>query len=380
MKLFRKIIFWCHLVTGVSIAVVVFVMAVTGVLLTYERQVVAWADTHGLDAGPVDASAQRLSIDELLVRMTDAASGAPSTITLHHSADAPVAAAFGREGTAYYSAYTGEKLGETDSGVRSFFRSVEDWHRWLGAGGDNRKLARAATGASNLAFLFIVVSGIYLWWPRNWGRKALRHVTFLQRGLSPKARDFNWHNVIGLWSFLPLFFIVLSGVVISYRWAGELVYVIAGDTPPGGRAEGPRDGPVTMSALPPTPASLSLAQLEKVAADRVPGWNTIAIRIPAETDSTARFTIDAGTGGQPHKRSTLTLDRFTGKEVTFESFADASPGRRARSVLRFAHTGEVLGLFGQTIAGLVSLGTAFLVYTGLSLSLRRLRSWLKRRR
>ena len=35
-------------------------------------------------------------------------------------------------------------------------------------------------------------------------------------------------------------------------------------------------------------------------------------------------------------------------------------GRRLRTWLRFAHTGEVYGLVGQTIAGLVSFGGAVL--------------------
>jgi uncharacterized iron-regulated membrane protein len=50
-----------------------------------------------------------------------------------------------------------------------------------------------------------------------------------------------------------------------------------------------------------------------------------------------------------------------------------------RSVLRFAHTGEILGLSGQTIAGLVSAGGALLVYTGISLALRRFFAWIRRR-
>jgi hypothetical protein len=63
--------------------------------------------------------------------------------------------------------------------------------------------------------------------------------------------------------------------------------------------------------------------------------------------------------------------------VRWEPFSSQSPGRRARSWLRFAHTGEVYGLFGQTVAGLVSAGGALLVWTGLSLALRRfLRWWL----
>ena len=33
---------------------------------------------------------------------------------------------------------------------------------------------------------------------------TLRSVTLFRRGLRSKARDFNWHNVIGLWSWGPL--------------------------------------------------------------------------------------------------------------------------------------------------------------------------------
>jgi hypothetical protein len=48
-------------------------------------------------------------------------------------------------------------------------------------------------------------------------------------------------------------------------------------------------------------------------------------------------------------------------------------------LLRFAHTGEVAGIVGQTVAGLVSAGGAFLVWTGLALAFRRFRVWAGRR-
>ena len=48
--------------------------------------------------------------------------------------------------------------------------------------------------------------------------------------------------------------------------------------------------------------------------------------------------------------------------------------------MRFAHTGEVLGLAGQTVAGLVSAGGVVLVWTGIALALRRFLAWIKRRR
>ncbi len=39
-----------------------------------------------------------------------------------------------------------------------------------------------------------------------------------------------------------------------------------------------------------------------------------------------------------------------------ETFANLSAGRRLRSWLRFAHTCEIYGLTGQTVAGIVSAG------------------------
>ena len=53
--------------------------------------------------------------------------------------------------------YTGAVLGEGNGqSVRDFFRVIVEWHRYLGASGASRPRGRAVTGASNLAFLFIV--------------------------------------------------------------------------------------------------------------------------------------------------------------------------------------------------------------------------------
>ncbi len=86
------------------------------------------------------------------------------------------------------------------------------------------------------------------------------------------------------------------------------------------------------------------------------------------------------TPGQPQMRTTFTFDRATGSLEKAENFKSLSSGRQLRSWLRFAHTGEIYGLTGQTIAGLVTAGSVVLVYTGLALSLRRLAAWFGRRR
>jgi uncharacterized iron-regulated membrane protein len=427
---FRKILFWLHLCTGVGAGVVVLIMSVTGVLLMYEKQLTAWAD-RGYRVTPLPQG-QRLPVETLLSKVRDQRSALPSTLTLRADAREPAALAFGREGVVYVNPYTGETLGEGSKGVRTFFRVVTDWHRWLGAHGESRAVARSITGACNLGFLFLVVSGFYIWWPKQWTWAQLRNVTWFRRGLPGKARDFNWHNVIGFWSAVPLFIVVLSATVISYPWASNLVYRIVGEEPPiqggpagqgagtgGPRRQGPgaegevsgrsdstpqgsevrraggrpngaeeprrvrREGPGAGGPFAAPPVNLNLEGLDRLwsrAEQQLAGWQSISLRLPSSADAPLSFTIDQGNGGQPQMRAQLTLNRTTGEVMRWEPFSSMTLGRRLRMVLRFAHTGEVVGTIGQTIAGVVSAGASVLVYTGLALSWRRFRAWQARRR
>ena len=111
-----------------------------------------------------------------------------------------------------------------------------------------------------------------------------------------------------------------------------------------------------------------------------PDWQAMTLRLPVSDAAPLVFTIDDGGPGQPQYKGTLTVDRATGAALKWESFDAGSRGRQWRSLLRFAHTGEVGGLVGQAIAGLASLGGVFLVYTGFALSLRRFVAWRARRR
>src|SRR5688572_21550599 len=216
MKRLRKIIFWCHLPVGVVAGLVILNMCVTGVLLTYEKQIISWADTRNYRSAPPTAETRHLPVESLIAKAAEARGANPTAVTLKADPEAPAEIGFGRDAASLFvNPYSGQVLGEGSQKVRSFFRGVTEWHRWLGAKGDNRNVARAITGACNLGFLFLVMSGFYLWWPRNWSLKSLRSVTWFRRGLPARARDFNWHNVIGFWSAVPLFIVVLSAVVIS---------------------------------------------------------------------------------------------------------------------------------------------------------------------
>ena len=74
---------------------------------------------------------------------------------------------FGQKGTVFVHAYTGQILGTGSARTRAFFRSVMEWHRWIALKDARRATGKAITGVSNLVFLFIVLSGFYLWWPRD---------------------------------------------------------------------------------------------------------------------------------------------------------------------------------------------------------------------
>jgi uncharacterized iron-regulated membrane protein len=392
MKLFRKVLFWSHLTVGVIGGLVILMMSVTGVLLTYERQIIAWADTRNYQVAPPSAGAARLPVESLLAKVRESQAGANiTTVTMRADLAEPAAVALaaapgsapGSAHTIFVNPYTGDVLGEGAKGIREFFHVVTDWHRWLAAEGTSRATARAITGACNLGFLFIVASGIYLWFPRKWTKPQFKQILWFRRGLPGKARDFNWHNVIGFWSFVPLFIVVLSAVVISYQWAGNLVYRVVGENPPAQRGPG---GPPQPNAGQQrgernnAPAPLDgLNGLWARAEQQITGWKSLSLRVPASAEAPAVFTIDQGTGGEPQKRATLTLNRQTGEVVRWEPFSSFTKGRQLRSILRFAHTGEVLGIPGQTIAGLVSLGGCFLFYTGIALSWRRFRAWRARR-
>ena len=377
----RTLIFWPHLMAGVTAGLLILLMSVTGVLLMYERQLIAWSDSAYRSAPPA-AEATRLPVGTLLLKVHETHPDlAPTAVTLASDREAPVTLTV-RQRTLYFDAYSGQLLGEGSQTVRRFMTEIRSWHRWLSVEGEGRPVARFFTGWSNALFLFIVTSGFYLWFPRKWTWQHIRSIAFFNGKLRGKARDFNWHQVIGVWSLVPLFVIVASALPMSFPWANAALYRVVGDEPPrpaGGGREGAAapNGAREMaesSAISPDAMNALWIQAEAQEED----WTTITMRIPASLRVPYAFAIDRGTGGQPQLRSTLTLDR-NGGAVRYETFSDQRLGARLRSISRFAHTGEVLGLTGQTIAGLASAGASVLVCTGLALAFRRFRAWRKRR-
>ena len=377
----RRALFWIHLTAGCVAGLVILVMSATGVLLAYKRQVINWSE-RSFWSQPA-AGTQRLSLDALLATIQESQGRAPTAVTARANAAAPVAFDFGRERTVFVNPYSGQILGDGSPKLRAFFSAVEDMHRWLGVSSGSRSAGRTITGASNLGFLILVITGPILWWPKEWNWNNLKKVTLFRVGPWGRARDWNWHNVLGFWCVLPLFLIVITGVIMSYAWANNLLYRMTGNTPPpavqnaarrGSEQGGRRNIRPPEGATPP-----ELEKLFARAGLQVPEWTTISLRLPDNAAAPLTFSIDRGDGGRPDLRSQLTLAPATGEVVRWEPFSSYNRGRQLRAWARFSHTGEAGGLLGQSLAASASVGASFLVLTGFSLGIRRFLAWKGRR-
>lgn len=379
----RKIFFWLHLVAGVVAGVVILVMSATGVALAFEKEIIAWAERDVRRVTP-PTDAKRLPLDELLAKVRAAQPEMrPSGVTIYADPTIATLLSIGRTNGFHVNPYSGEVAPQGALSTRAFMLTMIEWHRYLGRHDTQRPLGKAITGACNVAFCFLGLSGLYLWWPRQWTKTALRAISVFNWKLSGKARDWNWHNVIGLWSAPVLIVLTLTAMPISYRWATDVIYKLTRTEPP---APAGTPGAVPAVELPPAPEGAKplgydvlLATVQK----EIPQWSQITLRLGGgggprggatnapRTPQPVTFAVKQSSGAPRFATAQLTLNPFTAEVLRAEKYSDYNLGRQVRSWTRFLHTGEALGPIGQLVAGLASLGGVVLVYTGFALAIRR---------
>jgi uncharacterized iron-regulated membrane protein len=370
----RKCLFWSHLVVGICTGVIVFIMSATGVLLTYEKQIIDWDEARY--SVVASQGEQTLTTDQVLNIIREK-HPEENHIYIHW---------FRKKGRAIpvwagnyrylLSPYSGEVLQTGESTIVELLHFITDLHRWLAMELEEDSFAKEITAYSNLFFLLLIVSGAYLWIPRRIRWSSIKsHLLFKNKTKNIHAKHFNWHHVFGFWAIIPLFVIVATATLFHFQWANEIIYSAYSEEAPA-----PRIRPETVKLLDGKQSYDYLFTVAKQHAlnNGAEDWHSMWVEFGREKGNT-RFYIDSSLGNNPVEAYALFLDNDTANVVKVTRGSDWSKASQAWDVARYLHTGEYFGVIGQTIAGLASLAACFLVYTGFTLSWRRLVSPYLRR-
>lgn len=367
----RKTIFWSHLVVGIAIGLVIFIMSATGVLLTYEKQIKEWDEARHT-AVPI-AGQKRLSTDQVLHKLQQMHPDETHFyIRWVNETGRPIPGWAGQH-SYLFSAYTGEILESGSSWIVESFHVITDLHRWLSLHGIAKAIGKNITAYSNLLFLFLILSGAYLWLPRKWRWSVIKsHLLFKRKPKNNHAKYFNWHHVFGFWALVPLIVVVSTATIFHFDWVNKTLYGFYNEEPAKRpkRIELPElvTGELTYEALF-TEAKKHAAEHRANTGDQ--DWHSMWLEF-GRVEGQLRFYIDPSIGNNPANAYALFLNVNTAEVARVQKYTDWTPGGRAWTVGRYLHTGEYYGLIGQTLAGLASLAACFLVYSGFLLSWRRL--------
>jgi uncharacterized iron-regulated membrane protein len=340
-------------------------MSLTGLMLAFEPQIVDFAEQSLRNISPPGREATRLSMGTILAGGREAFPGLlPSGVFMKSERTSSVAVSFGQE-TIFINPYTGDVIGK-GSKSHQWMHLIEDWHRWLGS----REIGKPITGISNAAFLILVLTGLYLWWPKRWTAATLKTITLFNPRLGGKAREWNRHNVIGFWSAPLLLVITLTGLIMSYPWANNLLYRFTGNEPPPAPIQGA--SPQSVRSVQDQSVPFNIDLLWARAEQQAPGWVSIRLRFPPQTGGPVIASIQEPDRWHPNPRSQLTLNPVTAEVVKWERYSDFNLGRKFRAWVRPLHTGMAAGLPGQVAASLGAFGGVMLVWTGLAMAWRRI--------
>lgn len=335
MKRFRKLLFWVHLVIGLTAGTTITVTVFTGACMAFEKQIIAWAERDLRHVTPPALAAPRLPLDPVIATLRKAQPQAQiASVMVHASPGAAITLSIGRTNTVYVNPYTGEIQPQGAPQLRAFFQRMLRWHRWLGVNpqspragdipselgrpragaevnpasrndsspapstdirssseptagperregpGGLREIMSTVVGISAAVFCALSISGLYLWWPWSLRLNAIRAVSLPGLRLKGKARDWNWHNALGFWAAPWLILMSLTGMAMAFRPFGNLLYGSGGPSSgPGGAST----NAASFTAPEPGMRPLGPDALVAIATNEVPRWETITLRMGGRT-------------------------------------------------------------------------------------------------
>jgi uncharacterized iron-regulated membrane protein len=352
----RKILFNLHLYAAMIAGGFIAIFGITGSIMAFEPEIdhlFHWKLFYVTPRG------HALSLAEISALIEKGFPGARiGGYGLSTSPDISYQVETGR-GSVFLNQYTGEILGVRQG--PDFMDKVQDYVH-----GTHLRLAimnRADPGKKIMSWagvimLFLLLSGLYLWWPYKrvniqWSGPAIR-------------RWFDVHAAVGIFSFVFLLVLTITGVVIGFEnTTTPLLYKITGSQPP--------NEPEDFALTPPQGARpITLDQALKIARAALPGATPFEINVPepkAAYHIRLRYPEDRTPGG----RSQVIVDQYDGKVLRARGSRTAPAGARMVIGNRAIHTGDMFGIPSKTIMSLASLMSVVQVASGVLM-------WWKRKK
>ena len=338
----RRLIFNLHLYAALTAGAFIVVLGITGSIMAFEPEIF-----HLLHYGlfHVKAGNQALALAEIGARAQQTFPKEKiQAYALSTAPDLSYQVAMENH-MVFVNQYTGEVLG-AQGNERQFLDIVHQLHLrllWRGQNDPGGKIMAAAGTAS----LFLLISGLYLWWP-------LKRFT-IRKGSEGRRWWLDLHSATGIAALLFLLVATFTGVMIGFEKATTpLLYRITGTEP----AKGPK-----VPAHAPDAKPIPIDQALSIARAAVPGAAPIAIGVPTPAEAyqvRLRFPEDLTPGG----RSRALIDQYTGQVLFAEGSRTAPAGARMVTLNRALHTGDFGGIPGKIVMSLASLAMAMQMISG----------------
>jgi uncharacterized iron-regulated membrane protein len=357
MKTFFRTI---HLYLGLAAGLVIMVTCLTGALLVFEKelQLSIYPERYKVEAKPHRVPIHELT-DEVIRKVPGATiSGVKIYTDPHRSVEVTYTQNPEAGNTvAFMNPYSGELI-SLYTHRTTFFYTVFSLHRWLLAG-DTGKLI---VGISTSIFLFILLTGIILWWPKN--KKKLRQHLRFKWNAGWKRINHDLHIVIGFYSAIFLFVFAFTGLAWSFQWFNDGIYRITG-------TESKRPDPTSSAYVVGTPP-LSIDALDSIVRSEISDAAYYTLNTPK--DSVSALSVVVLSKEPAHEKATdqYFFDQYTGASIGTALYKDRNLGQRVRSTFYPVHVGSIGGIAGRIIAFLACLAGVFFPVTGVILWINRL--------
>ncbi len=371
--MYKNIWFKLHLILGLSAGFILLIVGFTGAILSFEKEIL---NLINKDTFKVVAQEQgKLSTKELLEKFQEQKPQSKiNSITFSSSNDNSSminVAGVGenaRKGVTYYvNPYTAEILPEVSG--QNFFKTVESIHRRLLLD----DFGKQVVGISVICLLFLMFSGIYIYYPRL--KKSF--LQSLKLNFQSKGRFFlsNLHSVIGMW-VIPFYLVAsLTGLYWSYDWFSDSLHQITGVEKTKKHMHHSQEKNNQQNEM------KTLQIVEKKSFDdvsfAVDTFNTLienkysTATLKLEPKGTVYSFSYLSNSHHDHSKNTFELDIKTKEIVKHDKFEDKTLIQKLMGSILPLHTGEYFGVVGQTLMFLASLMMPLFTVTGLILYIKR---------